>query len=40
MAAVNKVHHVSTIARVAEMLGEDEDWLLRDNLDERARRSG
>jgi hypothetical protein len=24
---VNKVHHVSTIARVAEMLGEDEDWL-------------
>ena len=27
MAPVNKVHHVSTIARVAEMLGEDEDWL-------------
>ena len=27
MAAVNKVHHVSTIACVAEMLGEDEDWL-------------
>jgi hypothetical protein len=24
---VNKVHHVTTIARVAEMLGEDEDWL-------------
>ena len=24
---VNKVHHVHTIARVAEMLGEDEDWL-------------
>ena len=24
---VNKVHHVFTIARVAEMLGEDEDWL-------------
>lgn len=24
---VNKVHHVYTIARVAEMLGEDEDWL-------------
>ena len=24
---VNKVHHVRTIARVAEMLGEDEDWL-------------
>lgn len=27
VAAVNKVHHVHTIARVAEMLGEDEDWL-------------
>ena len=27
LAAVNKVHHVHTIARVAEMLGEDEDWL-------------
>ncbi len=24
---VNKVHHVTTIARVAETLGEDEDWL-------------
>jgi len=24
---VNKVGHVYTIARVAEMLGEDEDWL-------------
>src|SRR6266446_9202347 len=23
----NKVHHVTTIARVAELLGEDEDWL-------------
>jgi hypothetical protein len=27
LAPVNKVHHVHTIARVAEMLGEDEDWL-------------
>ena len=27
MVAVNKVHHVHTITRVAEMLGEDEDWL-------------
>ena len=27
MVHVNKVHHVLTIARVAEMLGEDEDWL-------------
>ena len=27
VAAVNKVHHVYTIARVAEMLVEDEDWL-------------
>jgi hypothetical protein len=27
MVHVNKVHHVFTIARVAEMLGEDEDWL-------------
>jgi hypothetical protein len=24
---VNKVHHVTTISRVAEHLGEDEDWL-------------
>ena len=24
---VNKVHHVTTITRVAESLGEDEDWL-------------
>ncbi len=24
---VNKVHHVTTIARVAEDLGEDADWL-------------
>jgi hypothetical protein len=23
----NKVHHVTTIARVAATLGEDEDWL-------------
>ena len=27
MAPVNKVHDVRTIALVAEMLGEDEDWL-------------
>ena len=27
MASVNKVHHVHTIARLAAMLGEDEDWL-------------
>lgn len=27
MAPTNKVHHVHTIARAAEMLGEDEDWL-------------
>ena len=24
---VNKVHHVTTITRVAEDLGEDEGWL-------------
>lgn len=24
---VNKVHHVTTINRVAQDLGEDEDWL-------------
>jgi hypothetical protein len=24
---VNKVHHVTTINRVAEQLGENEDWL-------------
>ena len=28
LAPVNKVHHVHTLARVAQMLGEDEDWLL------------
>jgi hypothetical protein len=27
MAPTNKVHHVRTIALVAEMLGEDGDWL-------------
>ena len=27
VAPTNKVHHVMTIARVAAMLGEDEDWL-------------
>ena len=27
LTLVNKVHHVHTIARVAEMLGEDEEWL-------------
>jgi hypothetical protein len=27
IAPVNKVYRVQTIARVAEMLGEDEDWL-------------
>lgn len=24
---INKVHHVTTITRVAETLGENEDWL-------------
>jgi hypothetical protein len=27
LAPVNKVHHVHTTASVAEILGEDEDWL-------------
>ena len=27
LAPVNKAHRVHTIARVAEMLGEDVDWL-------------
>jgi hypothetical protein len=27
VAPTNKVHHVTTIARVAAVLGEDEDWL-------------
>jgi hypothetical protein len=27
VAPTNKVHHVTMIARVAAMLGEDEDWL-------------
>ena len=36
LAPVNKVHHVHTIARVAEMLGEDEDWLwdIADEMDQ------
>jgi hypothetical protein len=25
---VNKVRHVTTITRVAEQLGEDEDWII------------
>lgn len=25
---INKVHHVTTINRVADKLGEDQDWLL------------
>jgi hypothetical protein len=28
LAPTNKVHHVRTIARVAEMLGEDKDGLI------------
>jgi hypothetical protein len=28
LSQVNKIHHVHTIARVAAMLGEDEDWLV------------
>ena len=27
MGHVNKVSHVSTLSHVAEMLGEDEEWL-------------
>jgi hypothetical protein len=27
LTQVNKVHHVQTIARVAAILGEDEEWL-------------
>lgn len=27
MAPINKIDHVRTINRVAEMLGEDADWL-------------
>jgi hypothetical protein len=27
LAPTNKAHHVVTIARLAAMLGEDEDWL-------------
>ncbi len=38
MAPVNKVHRVTTIARVADMLGEDEDrlWDLADEMDPEA----
>ncbi len=37
-APVNKVHRVTTIARVAEMLGEDEEllWDLADEMDPEA----
>lgn len=38
MAPVNKVHRVTTIARLAEMLGEDEEflWDLADEMDPEA----
>src|SRR6202035_1520339 len=36
---VNKVHHVTTINRVAEQLGEDEDWL-RDGASEMEMEGG
>ena len=39
LALVNKVHHVHTIARVAAMLGEDEDWL-QDVADEMDQEDG
>ena len=39
MAPVNKVHHVYTITRVAEMLGEDVDWL-SDIVDEMDQEDG
>jgi len=36
MAPVNKVHHVYIVTRVAEMLGEDVDWLsdIADEMDQ------
>ncbi len=38
MAPTNKVHRVTTIARVAELLGEDEEflWDLADEMDPEA----
>jgi hypothetical protein len=39
VAPVNTVHHVTTISRVAELLGEDEDWL-RDVATEMDREDG
>ena len=39
LAQVNKVHHVHTIARVAAMLGDDEDWL-QDVADEMDQEDG
>ena len=38
MAPVNKVHRVTTIARVAKMLGEDEErlWDIADEMDPEA----
>jgi hypothetical protein len=38
LAPVNKVHRVTTLARVAEMLGEDEEllWDLADEMDPEA----
>ena len=36
MAPVNKLHHVTTIARVADMLGEDENrlWDVANEMDQ------
>ncbi|MDA9405753.1 hypothetical protein [Bradyrhizobium sp. CCBAU 45384] len=30
---VNKVHHVTTLAKVAKDLGEDEDWLFANEME-------
>jgi hypothetical protein len=33
LAPLNKVHHVYTITRAAELLGEDETWLWEISMD-------
>jgi hypothetical protein len=39
MAPINKIHHLYIITGVAEMLGEDDDWL-SDSADEMDQEDG
>jgi hypothetical protein len=40
MGHVNKVSHVFTLSHVAEMVGEDEEWLYRSGEGRLARGDG